>query len=301
MVYLDTSCLIRPTIVDHESVGVTIAFDLAKMELLFIIGFLLAILVGLSMGLMGSGGSILTLPIFVYLFHIEPQYALDYSLFSIGILAIIGSIKPLTRGEIDLKTTAFFLVPSLLSVYLTKRHLLAAIPAQFHLAEMAISRNHVIMLLFSIVILISALAMICRRKQVAIPAVTMHIGQVLKIIIAGLLVGVMTGLVGAGGGFIIVPSLVLLLGIPLKQAIATSLFIIGLNASFGLVANYQLLNHMNWPILLTFTLITLIGLQIGSKWKDKLEVVRLQGIFGYFLISIGILILTFEIIQFVNH
>ncbi|GAA4186614.1 hypothetical protein GCM10022218_50260 [Sphingobacterium ginsenosidimutans] len=129
----------------------------------------------------------------------------------------------------------------------------------------------------------------------------MHIGQVLKIVSAGLLVGVMTGLVGAGGGFIIVPSLVLLLGIPLKQAIATSLFIIGLNASFGLVANYQLLNHMNWPILLTFTLITLIGLQIGSKWKDKLEVVRLQGIFGYFLISIGILIFTFEIIQFVNH
>lgn len=143
--------------------------------------------------------------------------------------------------------------------------------------------------------------MIRRRKQVEIPAITMHIGQVLKVITAGLLVGILTGLVGAGGGFIIVPALVLLLGIPLKQAIATSLFIIGLNASFGLVANYQLLNHMNWPILLTFTLITLIGLQIGSKWKDKLEVVRLQGIFGYFLISIGILIFTFEIIQFVNH
>ncbi len=143
--------------------------------------------------------------------------------------------------------------------------------------------------------------MIRRRKQVEIPAITIHIGQVLKVVTAGLLVGILTGLVGAGGGFIIVPALVLLLGIPLKQAIATSLFIIGLNASFGLVTNCQLLNHMNWPILLTFTLITLIGLQIGSKWKDKLEVVRLQGIFGYFLISIGILIFTFEIIQFVNH
>ncbi len=261
----------------------------------------MAILVGLSMGLMGSGGSILTLPIFVYLFRIEPQYALDYSLFSIGVLAIIGSIYPLTKGGIDLKTTAIFLIPSLLSVYLTKRYLLVAIPAQFQIAEIMVSRNHVIMLLFSVVILISALAMIRRRKQVEIPAVRMHIAQVLKIIIAGLLVGIMTGLVGAGGGFIIVPSLVLLLGIPLKQAIATSLFIIGLNASFGLVANYQLLNHMNWPILLTFTLITLIGLQIGSKWKNSLEAVRLQGIFGYFLISIGILIFTFEIIQFVNH
>ncbi|MDF2478610.1 MAG: hypothetical protein K0S24_4093 [Sphingobacterium sp.] len=271
------------------------------MELLFIIGFLLAILVGLSMGLMGSGGSILTLPIFVYLFHIEPQYALDYSLFSIGVLALIGSVEPVTKGKVDLKTTAIFLIPSLVSVYLTKRHLLTAIPAQFHIAELSISRNHVIMLLFSFVILVSALAMIRRRKQLEVSAVMLHISQVLKIITAGLLVGIMTGLVGAGGGFIIVPSLVLLLGIPLKQAIATSLFIIGLNASFGLGANYQLLNHMNWPILLIFTLITLIGLQIGSKWKDRLEVVRLQGLFGYFLMSIGILILTFEVIQFVNH
>ncbi|MDR2275887.1 MAG: sulfite exporter TauE/SafE family protein [Sphingobacterium sp.] len=271
------------------------------MELLFIAGFLLAILVGVSMGLMGSGGSILTLPIFVYLFHIEPQYALDYSLFSIGILAIIGSIRPVVKGEIDLKTTAIFLIPSLFSVYLTKRYLLIAIPAQFNIAEIAVSRNHVIMLLFSMVILTSALAMIRRRKQEEIPAIKVHLSQVIKIITAGLLVGIMTGLVGAGGGFIIVPSLVLLLGIPLKQAIATSLFIIGLNASFGLIANYQLLNHMNWSILLTFTLITLVGLQIGTKWKNKLEVVRLHGIFGYFLISIGILIFTFEIIQFVNH
>ncbi len=277
------------------------AFDLERMELLFITGFLLAILVGLSMGLMGSGGSILTLPIFVYLFHIEPQYALDYSLFSIGVLALIGSVKSVTKGEVDLKTTAIFLIPSLVSVYLTKRHLLTAIPAQFHIAELSISRNHVIMLLFSFVILVSALAMIRRRKQLEVSAVTLHIGQILKIITAGLLVGIMTGLVGAGGGFIIVPSLVLLLGIPLKQAIATSLFIIGLNASFGLATNCQLLDHMNWPILLIFTLITLIGLQIGSKWKDGLEVVRLQGLFGYFLMSIGILILTFEVIQFVNH
>lgn len=271
------------------------------MELIFIIGFLLGILVGLSMGLMGSGGSILTLPIFVYIFHIEPQYALDYSLFSIGTLAIIASFKPLKMHEINLRTTAIFVLPSLLSVYLTKRYLLIAIPEQFSIGEIAISRNHIIMLLFSIVILISASAMIQRKKQTAISIIKLSVGQAVKIGLAGVLVGIMTGLVGAGGGFIIVPSLVLLLGIPLKQAIATSLFIIGLNASFGLIANYQLLNHMNWFILITFTLITLVGLQIGSRWKEKLDAIRLQGIFGYFLISVGILILSSEIILFVNH
>jgi len=271
------------------------------MELIFIAGFILAVLVGLSMGLMGSGGSILTLPIFVYIFHIEPQFALDYSLFSIGVLALVGSISPLKRREIDLKTTAIFLVPSLISVYLTKRYLLVAIPELFRIEGIEISRNHIIMLLFSMVILISATAMIRGRKQILNSHFTWGLLQIFKIILVGLLVGIMTGLVGAGGGFIIVPALVLLLGIPLKQAIATSLFIIGLNASFGLTANYHFLEHMNWGILVTFTLITLIGLQIGSKWKDKLDAAKLKNIFGYFLISIGILIFVFEIIQFVNH
>ncbi|MDM1295458.1 sulfite exporter TauE/SafE family protein [Sphingobacterium sp. N143] len=271
------------------------------MESIFIIGFILAVLVGLSMGLMGSGGSILTLPIFVYLFHIEPQYALDYSLFSIGILALIGSIRPLKKNEINLKTTAIFLVPSLFSVYLTKRYLLAAIPEQFNLAGVEISRNHTIMLLFSAVIIISASAMVTQRKQVKTVAVIMNSVQIAKITLVGFLVGIMTGLVGAGGGFIIVPALVLLIGIPLKQAIATSLFIIGLNASFGLVANYQLMEHINWPILILFTLITLIGLQIGSKWKERLDTIKLKGIFGYFLLGIGTLILISEIFQFVNH
>ncbi|WP_282637927.1 sulfite exporter TauE/SafE family protein [Sphingobacterium thalpophilum] len=271
------------------------------MELILVIGFLLAILVGLSMGLMGSGGSILTLPIFVYLFRIEPQYALDYSLFSIGALAIIGSITPLIKKEIDLHITTVFLVPSILSVYLTKRYLLPAIPQQVDFDNTFISRNHIIMLLFAFVILLSAVAMISRKRQTAASTAHMNIVQVSKAIASGLLVGLITGLVGAGGGFIIVPSLVLLLGIPLKQAISTSLLIIGLNASFGLMANYHFWAHMNWPILVIFTLITLIGLQLGNKWKGRLDTMRLQGMFAYFLISIAVLILVFESIQFVNQ
>lgn len=271
------------------------------MELIFIAGFTLAVVVGLSMGLMGSGGSILTLPIFVYIFHIEPQYALDYSLFSIGILALVGSIYPLKKKEIDLKTTTIFLLPSLISVYFTKRYLLVSIPESFNIGSMEISRNHIIMLLFAIVILISATAMVRRQKQVQNATLKGRPAQIFNVILVGSLVGIMTGLVGAGGGFIIVPALVLLLGIPLKQAIATSLFIIGLNASFGLIANYHFLQYMNWFILVTFTLITLIGLQIGSKWKDKLDAAKLKGIFGYFLISIGTLIFAFELMQFVNH
>lgn len=268
------------------------------MELSLIFGYTLAISVGLTMGIMGSGGSILTLPIFVYLFHIEPIHALDYSLFTISIISLIGSIGHVYKKEIDFKTTALFILPSLLAVYITKQYILPSIPDSFSLHQNSISKDQIIMSFFSILILVSAFAMLKKRNNInrsrRVP------NPIALLIIIGFITGLLTGLVGAGGGFIIVPALVLLMKINIKQATAASLFIITINATFGLLSNFKHLDQINWTILIIFTGITLIGLMIGFQLKTKLKPENLKVVFGYFIGAIGIVIAGTEISQFIN-
>lgn len=268
------------------------------MELSLIIGYTLAIAVGLTMGIMGSGGSILTLPIFVYLFHIEPIQALDYSLFTISIISLLGSIGHVYKREIDFKATTLFILPSLLSVYLTKQYILPNIPDNFSIYQNAITKDQVIMSLFSMIILTSAFAML-RKRDHKNSSINLSNKAVLLASI-GFITGILTGLLGAGGGFIIVPSLVLLLGIAINQATATSLFIIMTNSTFGLLSNFKHLDQINWTILIIFTGITLIGLMIGFQLKTKLKPKNLKVIFGYFLGAIGIAIAGTEISQFIH-
>lgn len=268
------------------------------MELSLIIGYTLAIAVGLTMGIMGSGGSILTLPIFVYLFHIEPIQALDYSLFTISIISLVGSVGHVHKKEIDFKTTALFILPSMLTVYITKQYILPNIPDSFPLYQNTISKDQIIMSLFAIIILASAFAMLRKRENKnRSRRVSNHIILLVSI---GFITGLLTGLVGAGGGFIIVPALVLVLGINIKQATAASLFIITINATFGLLSNFKQLDQINWTILIIFTGITLIGLMIGFQLKTKLKPENLKVVFGYFLGAIGIAIAGTEISQFIN-
>ncbi|MDH5828308.1 sulfite exporter TauE/SafE family protein [Sphingobacterium faecium] len=268
------------------------------MEFSLILGYILAIAIGLTMGAMGSGGSILTLPIFVYLFHLEPIQAVDYSLFTISIVSLLGSIGHVHKKEIDFKTTALFIFPSLISVYIAKHYILPSIPDRFFIDQVSIHKDQIIMSLFSLIIIASALAMIIKRddnSKVESPSYSTII-----LIVLGFITGILTGLVGAGGGFIIVPSLVLLLKITIKQATAASLFIIAINTSFGLLSNFQHLDHINWTILIIFTGITLMGLMIGFQLKTKLKPEKLKIAFGYFLGAIGIAIAGTEISQFIN-
>lgn len=268
------------------------------MELSLIFGYILAIAVGLSMGIMGSGGSILTLPIFVYLFHLAPAQALDYSLFTISTISIIGSISHLQKKEIDLKMSLFFILPSFISVYMTKQYILPRIPDHFQIYEMMIHKDQIIMTLFAIIMIASALAMIKKRDDRHQIKTSRNNTELM--ISIGFLIGILTGLVGAGGGFIIVPALILLLGNTIKQATAASLFIIAINTAFGLLSNFKQLNQINWTILIIFTGITLIGLMIGIQLKTKLKSEKLKVGFGYFLGAIGLIIASIEINQFIN-
>ncbi|MEN5056552.1 sulfite exporter TauE/SafE family protein [Sphingobacterium kitahiroshimense] len=266
------------------------------MDFSLILGYTLAITVGLTMGILGSGGSILTLPIFVYLFHIEPIQAVDYSLFTISIISLIGSIGHVYKKEIDFKTTTLFILPSLLAVYITKQYILPNIPNSIPINQSTISKDQIIMSFFSVLILVSAFVML-KRNNNNYGRVRNTIAHLLTI---GFITGLLTGLVGAGGGFIIVPALVLLMKINIKQATAASLFIITINATFGLLSNFRHLDQINWAILIIFTGITLIGLMIGLQLKTKLKPENLKVVFGYFLGAIGIAIAGTEISQFIN-
>lgn len=163
---------------------------------------------------------------------------------------------------------------------------------------MMMHKDQIIMSLFSIIMIASALAMIKNRDDRH--QVKTYKNNTILIISIGFLIGILTGLVGAGGGFIIVPALILLLGNTIKQATAASLFIIAINTAFGLLSNFKQLNQINWTILIIFTAITLIGLMIGIQLKTKLKSEKLKVGFGYFLGTIGIVIASIEINQFIN-
>lgn len=266
------------------------------MELTIIIGYILAIIIGLSMGIMGSGGSIMTLPIFVYLFHIDPSHALVYSLFTIGVTALLGSINHIKNKQIDYRSTFLFIIPSLLFIYLTKQLILPYIPTTFHFGKTDINSSQIIMFLFAFVILSSSYAMINMNHE----SFSKNKLSYFKIMLTGAFIGLLTSLFGAGGGFIIVPALVVLLGNSIHQATSTSLFIIAINSIFGFLTNYIHFYDVNWTTLIIFTVITLIGLIIGIQIKPKLNSQKMKISFGYILGIIGFSIATIEMMHFIN-
>lgn len=260
-----------------------------------IIGYILAIFVGITLGLMGSGGSILTLPIFVYIFQIDAVLAVDYSLFIIGITALIGSIQHIKNRKVDYRTALTFGLPSLLAVYISRRYLVPLIPAEIALSEtVTITKNMALMLVFAFVMLLSASSMI-RQKMIQKPVSSPSTGALL---VFGLFIGALTGLVGAGGGFLIIPSLVLLLGMPMKRAVATSLVIIAVNSLFGFASDFKHYELLNWPLLVGFCLLTIGGFFIGNLVSTKIDSSRLKVGFGWFLLIMSIYIMLSE---FFNH
>lgn len=260
-----------------------------------IIGYILAIFVGISLGLMGSGGSILTLPIFVYIFHIPAILAVDYSLFIIGSTALIGSLQHIRQRQVDFRTAIVFGIPSLLAVYISRRHLVPLIPEEISLGEeLLLPKDMLLMLVFALVMFFSASSMIRQstgRKQLAKPSTA-------ALLIFGLFIGGLTGLVGAGGGFLIIPSLVLLLGMPMKRAVATSLLIIATNSLFGFASDFRNYQLLNWRMLIGFSLITIIGLFIGNMLSTKIDGSKLKVGFGWFILTMGIYIMLSELITY---
>ncbi len=261
-----------------------------------IFGYLGAILVGLTLGLMGGGGSILTVPILVYLFSIDAVQATADSLFIVGFTSLIGSISHMKMGNIHWRTAVIFGIPSIISIFLTRAFLMPAIPnSLFHIGNFEVTKSVGLLLLFAFVMLMASYSMIRKQQNQYNPSGQIQYNYPM-IVAEGILVGAMTGLVGAGGGFLIIPGLVLLAKLPMKKAVGTSLIIIAVNSFIGFMGDIKNENFIDWKFLLLFTGIAIIGILSGSILSKKIPGEKLKPAFGWFILVMGIYIILRETI-----
>ncbi len=266
------------------------------METFELLGFFGAFIVGLILGLIGSGGSILSVPILVYLFGINPITATAYSLFVVGTTSLIGSIKNIRNKLINYSSTLLFSFSAVITVYLTRKYLIHLIPETIIDTDLIfLNKDQLIMLLFSLLMLVAGFLMIKRTPKtiVGLKQTKTIAPNKFLIFAEGSLIGFLTGLIGAGGGFIIIPILVILSDLRMKTAIATSLAIISLKSLIGFIGDVQNLD-IDWLFLITFTLISVIGIFIGQMFSQKVEDNKLKMAFGVFVILIGVVILLIE-------
>lgn len=256
-------------------------------------GYLAAIIIGIILGLIGGGGSILTLPVLIYMMGLGAVMATAYSLFIVGISALIGSIQYFKQKDIDLRTALIFSIPALISVYITRRFVLPAIPDPlFALDELVLGKDLAIILLFALLMLLASFSMI-RANHTGQKHTAAHTHFVL-ISVEGVFVGVLTGLVGAGGGFLIVPALVVWGKLPMKKAVGTSLLIIAIKSLIGFIGDIQNF-AIDWTFILSFSFFTVMGILIGGILSKRISASRLKPAFGWFVLFTGTIIILKEL------
>lgn len=259
-----------------------------------IIAYICSVLMGSTLGLIGGGGSILTVPILVYMLDINPVTATGYSLFVVGITALVGSVSYFRKGLVDVKTGLIFALPSFLGVYLVRRFGIPALPNEIaEIGGYILTKDTFIMLIFGLVMLGTAYSMI--RKSKTEPGENSDGHNFPLIALEGLVVGGVTGLVGAGGGFLIVPALVMFAGLPMKQAVGTSLMIIAIKSLFGFSGDIQSGNIIDWQLLLTVTGLAILGIMIGGRLSHHIPAKALKPAFGAFVFMMGSVILGLEL------
>jgi len=249
------------------------------------LGFLGAVFMGLVLGLIGGGGSILAVPIFTYLFGIPGAQAAFDSLFVVGFTAAIGTIPSFRKRRVEIGTGILFLLPSIAGVIISRRVLLPSIPEQFDLGSLKFTKDILVLLSFSLIMLAASWSML--RNTSRGPLREEATGSKLRIAVIGAAVGMVTGFVGAGGGFLIVPALVNFLSLSMEVAVGTSLFIIALNSLIGFFS--EILNHgrADWNFILPFAGLSLVGVLIGTWLNQKVPSKKLKPLFGIFVLIIG--------------
>ena len=259
-----------------------------------LLGYFGALLVGVVMGLIGGGGSILTVPVLVYLMHINPVTATAYSLFVVGVSALVGAVRNMQKGLVDFRTAIVFSVPAFIAVYLTRRYLVPAIPdVLWEYNGFVLDKQMGIMIFFAIIMLVAAISMVKDKGKTDEEELEVRYNYPM-IVLEGALVGVITGIVGAGGGFLIIPALVLLARLPMKKAVATSLLIIAIKSLIGFIGDVQS-QVIDWPFLMSFTAISVIGIFIGIWLNKFIDGKSLKKAFGWFVLLMGIYILIMEL------
>jgi len=264
-----------------------------------IFGYIAALIIGLSLGLIGGGGSILTVPALVYLMGISPVMATAYSLFIVGVTSLAGSWSFYRRGLVHLKTAVIFGIPSVIMVFVTRKYVVPALPENvFSLGDLRITKDIFLMVIFALLMVFASFSMIRSGRKKDLSENEPDEKQKFNyagILIEGTVVGLLTGLVGAGGGFLIIPALVLFSRLNMKMAVGTSLIIIAAKSLIGFlgdVTNYA----MDWKFLIGFTALSIVGILIGGLLSKKVPGEKLKKAFGWFVLAMGIFILLEELV-----
>lgn len=267
------------------------------METMELIGYFASILMGLSLGMIGGGGSILTVPILVYLFGLKPTVATGYSLFIVGLTALIGSLSYIRKGDIDLRTGFVFAAPSFVGVFLARAYVVPGLPQEiFSSGVFVLSKDLLIMITFAILMVLASYSMI--KKPSVKPKSRAELSPSARyavIAAEGLIVGAITGFVGAGGGFLIIPALVILAGLNMKVAVGTSLMIIAIKSLFGFLGDLSSHSEIDWRLLFSIAGIAVIGILMGSALSRKVPDAKLKAAFGWFVLVMGSIILIEQV------
>lgn len=259
-------------------------------------GYLASALIGVSLGLIGGGGSIITIPVLVYLFHIEPTLATAYSLFIVGTTSMVGGIRSTVLKTVDFKSALLFSLPSTLAVYLTRHFLLPHIPTNLAtIGDFTITRDIALMLFFSIIMVLAAVRMI-RDRQREDKEIAMSPRRFAVIMLQGFAVGIVTGIVGAGGGFLIIPALVLLVGLPMKKAVGTSLIVIAVNSLVGFIGDMHLVREINFQLMIILAVLAVSGVFLGMFLSRFINGRNLKTGFGWFALAMALFIIIKELV-----
>ena len=255
------------------------------------VGYIASLLIGISLGLIGGGGSILTVPVMVYLFGLQPLLATSYSLFVVGSTSLVGAFNNLRQGLVNIKAALLFGASSMATVFLTRKFLVPAIPKNIATFDgLTLTGPLLTMVLFAVLMLAASISMIRNKKVAVAEQECRDCIRFGKLVLYGVAIGLVTGLLGAGGGFLLLPALVLLLKLPIKKAIGTSLMIIALNSLIGFTGD---LGHfaIDWFFLLKVTAIAIVGIFIGGGLNKKIQGDRLKKGFGWFVLVMGVYII----------
>jgi len=260
-----------------------------------IAGYISSICIGIALGLIGGGGSILTVPVLVYLFRVDAMLATAYSLFIVGITSFVGSFTYFKRGLVNIRTSIVFGIPSIVAVYFTRAYIVPAIPVElFQVGNFILTKNMMVMVLFAVLMIIASYSMI-KKDELKVGEKPQQLQFNYPLILAeGTVVGILTGLVGAGGGFLIIPALVVLSKLPMKEAVGTSLVIITAKSLFGFFGERSE-GLINWTFLLVVSALAIVGVFIGMLLSKRIDGNKLKPAFGWFVLVLGVYILAKEI------
>jgi len=254
-------------------------------------GYIASFCMGAVLGLIGAGGSILAIPILVYLFSTGVVEATAYSLFIVGITSFTGAVQRYNTEMLDIKVGLIFGIPSVIAVFSTRMWIVPSLPdIIFQIDTFILTKRLLILGLFSILVIAASIFMIRRKAEFSPDSGRPNL---LALALHGILIGFITGLVGVGGGFLIMPSLFFLAKIPIKTAIGTALFVIAIKSLIGFIGDIPN-QSIDWLFLMRISLISMLGILLGTQYSKKISGSWLKKAFGWFALTVGISILINE-------